>query len=378
MTSVPISYQQELIPMKVTPGHSFQLISMTSQYKDHSAGYSNSFKHNRIAPQQPDDNISSISNNCMLLKLDFSNRIYCFLKVSHTPLSIHSTKELIQPSQMYSLKQRTMDSIYSNNSHQSYSPQNSYMKDVHLDNLEQNDKSTSCCWQPLCLGLTRFTGGILFGTIILLGSTSIGGLIASAILYVNDPYTNSQWKMLGILVCSAMLIAILITLCLFMYAYKRDRTANHDNKSSLATSECNQEGDFQKTNHSNRSYDISSPSYEKIRKISAFSTNESLPNQIDQTILQQKNNVINVTPKTIIRLENHHHQHDEEQHPSRFIERKPRHDIVEKIIERPKRRSVEEHVEFTKLSKNDEKQIGNRRKGKKFKNVSIKRVKAVE
>ena len=37
--------------------------------------------------------------------------------------------------------------------------------------------------QPLCLGLSRLTGGILFGAMVLLGCGSIAGLIASIALY---------------------------------------------------------------------------------------------------------------------------------------------------------------------------------------------------
>jgi hypothetical protein len=37
--------------------------------------------------------------------------------------------------------------------------------------------------QPLFLGLTRLSGGILFGAMILLAFGSIGGLIASIVLY---------------------------------------------------------------------------------------------------------------------------------------------------------------------------------------------------
>jgi len=37
--------------------------------------------------------------------------------------------------------------------------------------------------QPLCLGLTRLSGGMLFGSMIILGCAAIAGLIASIVLY---------------------------------------------------------------------------------------------------------------------------------------------------------------------------------------------------
>ncbi|CAF1355722.1 unnamed protein product [Rotaria sordida] len=105
---------------------------------------------------------------------------------------------------------------------------------------------------------------------------------------------------------------------------------------------------------------------------------QTLPNEIDQTVSQRKNNIINVAPRTIIRLPENHHQYDEEQYPSRFIEQKRQYGVVEKIIERPKRRSTEEYVEFVELAKNGGKPMGNGRKTQRFNNVSVKRVKAVE
>ncbi|CAF1237334.1 unnamed protein product [Rotaria sordida] len=410
--SGPASSQQEPIPMIITPGQPFQPIPMTSQYKDYSLSYNNSFKNNRIAPQQPDYNTYSQPNNFF-----------------RPPSSIQSTKALIQPSQIYSLKQPAMDTVYPYNSNQSYYPQNKYMEDVHSGNLRQNDKSTSCCWQPLCFGLTRLTGGILFGTMIILGVASIGGLIASIILYIEDSHTNSQWKMLGIVVCSVLLITILVTLCIFIYCYKHGRIANNNNKNSLAIPEYNQDNGFGNANNYNLPYGtiqnispfstttedviqvedkqtntettmaplrprdyqrgvwpaknayggLSYRSFEKPKMIDRFI--QTLSNEIDQTILQRKNNAINVVPRTIIRLpENHHHhrQYDEEPYPSRFIEQKRQYGVVEKIIERPKGRSTEEYLEFVELAKNDGERMGNRRKTQRFNNVSIKRVKAVE
>ncbi|CAF3960304.1 unnamed protein product, partial [Rotaria sp. Silwood1] len=248
MMSGPASSQQEPIPMMITLGQSFQPIPVASQYKDHSLGYSNSFKNNRIEPQQPEYNTYSQPNNSF-----------------RTPSPIQSPKPLIQPSHMYSLKKPAMDTIYPYNSNQLYCPQNKYMEKVYPDDdLRQNDKPTSWCWQPLCFGLTRFTGGILFGTIIILGIASISDFITSIILYIQNPYTNSQWKMLAIVVCSVMLKNTFITLCILIYCYKNGRIAYNRNKNSLTTPEYNQRNDFGNGNNYNRSYGIPSLPYETI------------------------------------------------------------------------------------------------------------------
>lgn len=39
--------------------------------------------------------------------------------------------------------------------------------------------------QPLCLGLTRLSGIVLFGSMGLLGCAAIGGLIASIVTYTD-------------------------------------------------------------------------------------------------------------------------------------------------------------------------------------------------
>ncbi|CAF3723216.1 unnamed protein product [Rotaria sp. Silwood1] len=406
MRSRPTLLQQEPIPMLITSRQPFQPIPITPQYKDHSLGYTNSLKNNRIAPQQLDYNSYSQPNNSF-----------------RAP----SSKALIQPSQMYSLKQPAIDTIYPYNSNQSYYPQNKYMEEnvYPNDDLQQNNKPTSCCWQPLCFGLTRFTGGILFGTIIILGIASIGGLITSIILYIQDPQSDSQWKILGIVVCAVMLITTLITLCIFIYCYKTGRIGNKRNKNNLTTPEYNQKNDFGNGNNYNRSYGMMqniSPfsQYEDIIYVEDKQTNtettmsplrprdwkqgvwpgknaygglsyrsfekpnmvnhfiQTLPNNIDQTISQGKNNAINVIPRTIIRLPENYHQYDEDQYPSRFIEQKRQYSVVEKIIERPKGLSTEEYIEFTELKKNDGEQIENGRKIKRFNNVSVKRIKAIE
>lgn len=51
--------------------------------------------------------------------------------------------------------------------------------------MGENEKSSNTwCSKPLCLGLTRLSGGILFGTMIFLTIASLGGLFTSVVLYV--------------------------------------------------------------------------------------------------------------------------------------------------------------------------------------------------
>lgn len=70
MKSVPYSYQQEPIPMMISSRQQFEPIPIVPQYKDHSIAHSNSFKTNRVAPQQSDFNPYSQPNNCMLFKFN--------------------------------------------------------------------------------------------------------------------------------------------------------------------------------------------------------------------------------------------------------------------------------------------------------------------
>ncbi|CAF2873308.1 unnamed protein product [Rotaria sp. Silwood2] len=309
------------------------------------------------------------------------------------------------------------------------------IKNVHPDeDLEKNEKSvrTSCCWQPLCLRLTRLTGGILFGIIIVVTCASIGGLIASTLLYLQNSNSNSQWEMLGIAVCSAMLITILLILCVLVYYFKNDRNATNSNTKSLATPEYNQEDVFWKSKCHARSNGTSSLSYEMIQNIPPLSTNkdviqvedkqtntektfaplrprnfqrgvwpamnaygglssrplekpkmvnryiQTLPNEINQTMSQRQNNVINNALIKIIRLPENNLDYNEEQYPNRFIEQKPQYAMIEKIIERPKERSREDKIGVAELATTNGERIHHERKKKRFFNVSIERVKAIE
>ncbi|CAF3356909.1 unnamed protein product [Rotaria socialis] len=407
MMSIPTSYQQEPIPIMINCRQSFQPIPMAQQYNDHSIGYSNAFKNNRIGPQQSDYNMSYQSNN--------SHR---------APSSIQSTKGLIQPSRIHSLKQPIVDGIYPYNSNQSYYPQNKYTENAVSDEYHgKNKTSTSFCWQLTCFGLTRLTAGILFGTMILLMAISIGGLVVSIILYVQDQSTNSQWKILGIVVSCVLLITIIVTLCIFIYCYKNGRIGNSDDKSTLETREYNQENYFVKRNYFNRSYDMSSLPYGTNQNASPFSTNEDIiqvedkqtnteitmaplrprdcqrgvwpgknayggisyrsfekpimthrfiqtsSNEDDQTVPQGNINLMNIPPRTIIRLPGRSQPHRHGEYSSRFNETIP---------SRPIGRLIEDYVEHPQLQKNVIERLDDRRKIQIFNNVSVKRIETFE
>ncbi|CAF3808811.1 unnamed protein product [Rotaria sordida] len=98
------------------------------------------------------------------------------------------------------------------------------------DDDEKQPKGKSGQWlsQPLCLGLTRLSGGLLFGSMILLALGSIAGLIASLALYTRDSETNSQWKILGMVICSIMLTTIIATVLIFICCYKHGYMINSD------------------------------------------------------------------------------------------------------------------------------------------------------
>lgn len=79
---------------------------------------------------------------------------------------------------------------------------------------------------------------------ILLASGSIAGLVVAAVFYANgkridhwqcvnkallDPNTDSQWKILGMVVSSIMLLTVLVTFCIFLYCYKQGRIVGATN-----------------------------------------------------------------------------------------------------------------------------------------------------
>ena len=100
--------------------------------------------------------------------------------------------------------------------------------------------------KPLCCGLTRLGGGILLATMTILGLGAIAGLIVCVVLYVNgrkflyefyflfenknkifsiDNVTDFQWKILGIVVCSVLLITVIITFFIFICCYQSGHIA---------------------------------------------------------------------------------------------------------------------------------------------------------
>ncbi|CAF1221064.1 unnamed protein product [Didymodactylos carnosus] len=100
--------------------------------------------------------------------------------------------------------------------------------------------------KPLCMGMNRLNGTILFCFMIFLGLGSFSGLIASLVLYlqgksynaqntiifhkpgkqtfnfslVQDRVTDAQWKILGIVVCALMLTTVALAFLTHIYCYK--------------------------------------------------------------------------------------------------------------------------------------------------------------
>ena len=108
--------------------------------------------------------------------------------------------------------------------------------------------------QPLCLGLTRLSGIVLFGSMGFLGCAAIAGLIASIVTYsqgeekkksycfilfadlFSDNTTDAQWKILGMVVSAIMLITIIITLLVFICCYKHGYMFDKDDDVGLVNS----------------------------------------------------------------------------------------------------------------------------------------------
>lgn len=53
--------------------------------------------------------------------------------------------------------------------------------------------------------------------------------IYSKLFSFEDINTDPQWKILGMVVCSIMLLTVLITLCIFIYCYKKGHIMNNKN-----------------------------------------------------------------------------------------------------------------------------------------------------
>ncbi|UJR08098.1 hypothetical protein I4U23_012375 [Adineta vaga] len=155
-----------------------------------------------------------------------------------SPVSITPTKPLIPTSRVYPQRQSMMNPInpfVSDNNH-------SY------NDSEYNQQPVKTSWwsKGLCFGLTRLSGGILFGTMLFLSFAAIAGLIISVVLYMKDSTVDPQWKILGMVVSSVMIITVLVTLLIFIYCYKKGHIMLNNNEN-------NQGQHFQQPNNYNQS-----------------------------------------------------------------------------------------------------------------------------
>jgi hypothetical protein len=212
-------------------------------------------------------------------------------------------------------------------------------------------------------------------------------------------------------VCAVMLSTVLVTLCIFIYCYKKghivnatttDNNNNQPDKNNSLTSQYNQENDYR------HPYNYKRPSvpYGMVQNITPTSINEdiiqvqdkltntettmaplrprdfqrgvwngtnpygttqyrplepkkkvhrvvqTLPNETDGIPSKQKNQVVDMAPKTIVRLPGNRREHKDEKRSRRVIEQKSQYEVVEEIIRKPKkRRQSEEYIETIELPK---------------------------
>jgi len=274
---------------------------------------------------------------------------------------------------------------------------------------------------------------------------SLGGLVASVFLYIQgkmitylffqisqflfhlDMSTDAEWKILGMVVCAIMLFTVGLTLCIFIYCYKKGHIRNNNinnnniNNNSL-TPNYNQENDYRDPYNYNRSPAVPygtmedvTPSFtnEDIIQVRDKFTNtettispirpkdiqrgvwtgnnaydgisyrpiqppkmvhryiEASPAEIDRLSSKPKNQIVDTEPKTIIRIPEHHRRHGKEKHSRRFIEPQTQYEMVDDITTKSRKRPPEEYGETIELP----------RKGKnkqRFNKVSVKHVKTIE
>jgi hypothetical protein len=94
-------------------------------------------------------------------------------------------------------------------------------------------------------------------------------------------------------------------------------------------------------------------------------------NDIDQSILKLKNEEAKNASKTVAQRPGTRLELVEEKRPRRIIEPQPRYEIVEEIIERPRRGTVEEVIEIIELPKKPPTK-------QKYNKVSVKHIKTIE
>ena len=96
---------------------------------------------------------------------------------------------------------------------------------------------------------------------------------------------------------------------------------------------------------------------------------QTLPNGIDLTMTQTNTKLINSPSKKVLRLSDNYPEYVPEQQPSRFIEQKSRNEIVQEFLEGSRRRPTTTYLEIIDLLRNDKQQIGNKQN---YNGVSVK------
>ena len=209
-----------------------------------------------------------------------------------------------------------------------------------------------------------------------------------------DMNTDPQWKILGMVVCAIMLLTVLATLCIFIYCYQKghikkftnhpgdDFTPSYQHRSPLPYgrmgngSPMSYYGDeivpvqdkltnTEATNAPLRPRDIQRGVWEGKNAYNGYAHRpvdpprvthrviQALPHEIDQGHAKPRHPAMNGVPQTIIRLP------------------EPRHEAVDEVIRRPRRRDSDDYVEIVRVPKKD-------KLNPRFKKVSVKHVRAVE
>ncbi|CAF0883395.1 unnamed protein product [Adineta ricciae] len=307
---------------------------IVSDYQPPTVNYNNSIKMNRVAPPPPIQTDYTVKNYDQ-------NRSHKLVQQSSSYISsnpqfqsksmayqkpIQNSIDRSKPDKRKSKKTTGQDATNTNRSYALYNQQNGRIEGIVKNqlNVASDDalgsqivddntatKSKLALWlsQPLCLGLTRLTGGLLFGSMIILGIGSFAGLIASIATYSIDNVNDAQWKILGMVVCSIMLITIIVTLIVFICCYKygymfnKDEDMDVDDPSAAYDAEGNerQKAVLRKIYKFNRPVDTSSIPSGRLQDVS---TTDSVANQVVEVNDKQTNTestIAVVRPKDIER-----------------------------------------------------------------------------
>ncbi|UJR38260.1 hypothetical protein I4U23_030933 [Adineta vaga] len=251
MVLVPASQQQQQMIRKTKPSQYPPPHPIVSEYKPPTVSHNASFKGNKVAPPpHPDYTTQRNYPNVPYKPTQRSPSL-----ISTNPLMQSKSTSYLRAAQNATFQSKTnknkskkaadQDLMNNHRSFALYNQQNGRVEGIvkHHLNVASDEvdgsrivddatkpKSKLALWlsQPLCLGLKRLSGGLLFGSMILLGIASFAGLIASIATYSKDNVNDAQWKILGMVVCSIMLITIIVTLIVFICCFKYGYMFNKD------------------------------------------------------------------------------------------------------------------------------------------------------